>query len=70
MRRGVRFQQWWMLLVAIVAILSNEGSLAGIERFAIRHRQVLNELLGTDFSKEASDSTFRLLRLSVGRCWA
>jgi hypothetical protein len=27
MRRGIRFPQWWMLLVAILAILSNEGSL-------------------------------------------
>jgi hypothetical protein len=61
MRRGVRFPQWWMLLVAILAILSNEGSLVGIVRFARRHRQVLNELLGTDFGKEPSDSTFRLL---------
>ena len=61
MRRGVRFPQWWILLVAILAILSNEGSLVGIERFARRHRQVLNELLGTDFGKEPSDSTFRLL---------
>jgi hypothetical protein len=61
MRRGIRFPQWWMLLVAILAILSNEGSLVGIERFARRHRQVLNALLGTDFGKEPSDSTFRLL---------
>jgi hypothetical protein len=61
MRRGVRFPQWWMLLVAILAILSNEGSLVGIERFARRHREVLNKLLGTDFGKEPSDSTFCLL---------
>ncbi len=61
MRRGVRFPQWWMLLVAILAILSNEGALVGIERFARRHHQVLNELLGADFGKEPSDSTFRLL---------
>ena len=61
MRRGVRFPQWWMLLVAILAILSNEGSLVGIERFARRHRQVLNELLGTEFGKKPPDSTFRLL---------
>lgn len=31
------------------------------ERFAKRHRQTLNELLGTDFSKSPSDPTFRLL---------
>jgi hypothetical protein len=32
MRRGIRFPQWWMLLVAILAILSNQGSLMGMER--------------------------------------
>jgi hypothetical protein len=32
-----------------------------MERFAKRHRQTLNALLGTDFSKSPSDSTFRLL---------
>ncbi len=61
MHRGVRFPQCWMHLVVILAILSNEGSLVGIERFARRHRKVLNELMGTDFGKEPSDSTFRLL---------
>jgi len=39
MRRGVRFPQWWMLLVAILAILSNQGSLMGMERFAPASRQ-------------------------------
>ena len=38
MRRGVRFPQWWMLLVAILSILSGQGSLVGMERFAKRHR--------------------------------
>jgi len=61
MRRGIRFPQWWMLLVAILSILSGQGSLVGMERFANRHRQTLNELLGTDFGKSPSDSTFRLL---------
>lgn len=61
MRRGIRFPQWWMLLVAILSILSGQGSLVGMERFANRHRQALNELLGTDFGKLPSDSTFRLL---------
>ena len=60
MRRGIRFPQCWMLLVAILSILSGQGSLVGMERFAKRHRQTLNELLGTDFSKSPSDSTFRL----------
>lgn len=62
MRRVIRFPpQWWMLLVAILAILSGQGSMVGKERFAKRHRQVLNELLGTDFGKTPSDSIFRLL---------
>jgi hypothetical protein len=34
-----------MLLVAILAILSGQGSLMGMERFAKRHRKALNELL-------------------------
>ena len=61
MRRGVRFPQWWMLLVAILAILSGQGSLLGMERFAKRHRKTLNDLLGTHVAKPPSDSTFRLL---------
>ena len=60
-RRGIRYPQWWMLLVAILSILSNQGSLMGMERFAKRRRTTLNELLGTDFAKPPSDSTFRLL---------
>jgi hypothetical protein len=61
MRRGIRYPQWWMLLVAILAILSNQGSLMGMERFAKRHRKTLNELLSTQVAKPPSDSTFRLL---------
>jgi len=37
MRRGSRYPQWWMLM--------------GMERFAKRHRQTLNKLLGTDVAK-------------------
>ena len=61
MRRGIRFPQWWFLLVAILSILSGQGSLVGMERFAKRHRQTLNDLLGTNFRRSPSDSTFRLL---------
>jgi hypothetical protein len=61
MRRGIRLPQWWMLLVAILAILRCQGSLMGMERFAKRHRKTLNELLGTQVAKPPSDSTFRLL---------
>ena len=34
MRRGIRFSQWWMLLVAILAILSGQGSLVGMKRYS------------------------------------
>jgi hypothetical protein len=34
MRRELRLPQWWMLLLAILAILSNQGSLLGMERCA------------------------------------
>jgi len=30
MRRGVRFPQWWMLLVAILAILSGQVASQGL----------------------------------------
>jgi len=60
-RCGVRYPQWWMLLVAILSILSGQGSLLGIERFTTRHRKTLNELLGTQVARPPSDSTFRLL---------
>ena len=58
MRRGIRFPQWWMLLVvAILSILSGQGSLLGMERFAKRHRKTLNKMLGTHVAKPPSDST-------------
>jgi len=50
-----------MPLVAILSILSGQGSLMGIEHFPKRYRKTLNEILGTDFGKSPSDSTFRLL---------
>ena len=65
MRRGVRYPQWWMLLVAILAILSGQGSLVGMERFAKRHLALLNEVLGLEIGKPPSDSTFRYLFLQL-----
>lgn len=38
-----------MLLVAILAIFSNQGSLFGMGHFAKRHHTVPNELLGTQY---------------------
>jgi hypothetical protein len=45
----------------ILAILSHQGSLLGMERFAKGHLMILNELLGTQIARPPSDSTFRLL---------
>ena len=61
MLRRVRLPYRWILLVPILAILSNDSSLVGMERFARRHVEVLYESLVTDSGKEPSDSTFRLL---------
>ena len=61
MRRGVRFPQWWMLVVAILAILSGHGSLLGMKHFAKRHRKTLNQLLSTHIAKSPSEATFRWL---------
>jgi hypothetical protein len=46
---------------AILVILSNQGSLMGIERFAKRHRKSLIHYLGTHIHQSPSDYTFRLL---------
>ena len=62
MRRRIRFPQWWLLLVAILSILSGQGLVVGMERFANRHRQTLNELLGTDLGKSPRIPRF-------GCCW-
>ena len=47
MRRGVRFPQWFLLLVAVLGILSGSQSLRDLERFANRHQDALNQALVT-----------------------
>jgi hypothetical protein len=59
MRRGIRYPQWWMLLVAILAILSKQGWLMGMERSAKRHGKTLNVLLGTQIAMALRLSTCR-----------
>ena len=41
MRRGVRFPAWYLLLVAVLGILSGCQRWRDLERFAIRHHSVL-----------------------------
>ena len=60
-RRGVRYQQWYLLLVAVLGILSNCRSSRDLEAFARRHREVLNQALGLNFKRWPSDATFLYL---------
>ena len=61
MRRGVRFPAWYLMLVAVLGILSRCQSLRDLERFAIRHHAVLTEALGIELRRPPSDSSFRYL---------
>lgn len=59
MCRGVRIPAWYLLLVALLGILSRCQSLWDLERFAIRHHSVLTEALGLELRRPPSDSAFR-----------
>jgi hypothetical protein len=59
MRRGVRIPAWYLLLVAVLGILSHCQSLRDLERFAERHHGVLTEALGIELRRYPSDSAFR-----------
>jgi len=58
MRRGVRFPAWYLLLLAVLGILSGCQSLRDLERFAIRHHTVLTEALSLELRRPPSDSSF------------
>ena len=60
-RRGVRYPQWFLLLVAVLGILSGCRSSRDLEAFAKRHREALNQALGVDFKRWPSDATFLYL---------
>ena len=59
MRRGVRIPAWYLLLVAVLGIVSGCQSLRDLERFAIRHHAVLTDSLGLELRRPPSDSAFR-----------
>ena len=61
MRRGIRHPQWFLLLVAILGILSGCRSSRDFERFARRHRTTLNLALGLDLKCWPTDATFLYL---------
>ncbi len=60
-RRGVLYAQWFLLLVAVLGILSGCRSSRDLEAFAKRHRKALNQALGLDFKRWPSDATFLYL---------
>ena len=60
-RRGVRYPQWVLLLVAVLGILSGCRSSRDLERFARRHREALNQALGLEYKRWPSDATFLYL---------
>ena len=60
-RRGVRYPQWYLLLVAVLGILSDCRSSRDLQDFAERHREVLNQALGLNFKRWPSDATFLYL---------
>jgi len=57
-RRGVRYPQWFLLLVAVLGILSGCRSSRDLEAFAKRHREALNQALGLNFKCCPSDANF------------
>jgi hypothetical protein len=63
-RRGVRYPQWFLLLVAVLGILSGCRSSRDLEAFARRHREALNQALNLDFKRWPSDATFLYLGTS------
>ena len=57
---------WYLLLVAVLGIMSGCQSLRDLERFAIRHHSVLSEALGIELRRPLSDSAFRYFFRQVG----
>ena len=60
-RRGVRYPQWYLLLLAVLGILSDCRSSRDLEAFAKRHREALNQALGLNFKRWPTDATFLYL---------
>jgi len=60
-RRGVRYPQWLLLLMAILGILSGCRSARDLERFAKRHNQAFGAALDLELPKAPCDSTFLYL---------
>ena len=53
--RGVRYPQWYLLLVTVLGILSGCRSSRDPEAFAKRHHAVLNQALGLNLKRWPTD---------------
>jgi hypothetical protein len=60
-RRGLRYPQWFLLLVAVLGILSGCRSSRDLDAFAKRHREALNQACGLNSQRWPSDATFLYL---------
>jgi hypothetical protein len=60
-QRDVRYPQWFLLLVAVLGILSGCRSSRDLERFARRHLEAFNQALGLEYRRWPSDATFLYL---------
>ena len=60
-RRGVRYPQWLLLLMAILGIFCGCRSARDLERFAKRHHQAFGSALDLALLKAPCDSTFLVL---------
>jgi hypothetical protein len=72
-RRGVRYPQWYLLLITVLGILSNCRSSRDLEAFAKRHREALNQALGLNFKRwprmrRSSICSTRPISSSSARC--
>jgi hypothetical protein len=65
MRRGMRIPAWYLLLVAVLEILSQCESLRNLQRFVRHHHGGLTEALGIELRRPASDSAFHYFFLQV-----
>ena len=57
----MRYPQWYLLLLTVLAILSDCRSSRDLEDFAKRHREALNQALGLNFKRWPTDATFLYL---------
>lgn len=64
-RQGIRILAWYLLLVAVLGILSRCQCLRDLESFAIRHHSVLTAALGLELRRLPSHSAFRYFFLHV-----